>query len=171
MALSAHKYLSKRIPQGAKPGKKLAIVFDIDETLLSNLSHIVANDYGYIPKLWDRWVTEAKAPAIIPIQTVYDAALHAKIDIFIITGRKESDQIGTERNLHQVGYTSWTKIFYMPEATEQPLTIAGYKTETRRRLTMEGYTIIANLGDQNSDLANGYAEKTFKIPNPFYLVK
>jgi hypothetical protein len=30
--------------------------------------------------------------------------------------------------------------------------------------------IIANLGDQFSDLAGGYAERTFKLPNPFYSI-
>lgn len=171
VALSANKFLAKRIPEGAKPGKKLAIVFDIDETLLSNLTHIVANDYGYVPKIWDRWVADGQAPAIIPVQTVYDAAVRGKIDIFIITGRKESDQTGTERNLRQVGYETWTRIIYRPAPTEQPLSNAGFKTDVRRKLTQEGYTIIANIGDQASDLANGYAERIFKLPNPFYLSK
>ena len=39
------------------------------------------------------------------------------------------------------------------------------------KITADGYTIIANLGDQESDLAGGYAEKTFKLPNPFYLTE
>ena len=32
----------------------------------------------------------------------------------------------------------------------------------------QGFLIIANLGDQASDLAGGYAERAYKIPNPFY---
>ena len=171
VALAANKFLAKRIPQGAKPGKKLAIVFDIDETLLTNLNHIMANDYGYVPKIWGKWVIDGQALAIVPIQTVYDAAVRAKIDIFIITGRTESESFSTERNLRQIGYETWTRIIYRPDTTEQPLSNAGLKTDARRKLTQEGYTIIANIGDQNSDLANGYAERTFKVPNPFYLVK
>lgn len=171
VALAANKFLAKRIPQGAKPGKKLAIVFDIDETLLTNLNHIMANDYGYVPKIWGKWVIDGQALAIVPIQTVYDAAVRAKIDIFIITGRTESESFSTERNLRQVGYETWTRIIYRPDTAEQPLSNAGLKTDARRKLTQEGYTIIANIGDQNSDLANGYAERTFKVPNPFYLVK
>ena len=31
-----------------------------------------------------------------------------------------------------------------------------------------GYTIIFSMGDQDSDLAGGYAERTFKLPNPVY---
>ena len=172
VARSASEYIARRIPQGpAKPGLKLAIVFDIDETLLSNAAHIMANDYGYVPKVWDHWVDEGVAPAILPVKAVYDTVVQAKVDIFLITGRKDSDRVGTEKNLRHAGYLSWTKIFYKPETADKPLTMEGFKTETRRKLTLEGYDIIANIGDQASDLANGYAERTFKLPNPFYISK
>jgi hypothetical protein len=29
------------------------------------------------------------------------------------------------------------------------------------------YTIIANIGDQPSDLAGGFAERVFLLPDPF----
>ena len=32
----------------------------------------------------------------------------------------------------------------------------------------QGYTILLSLGDQESDLTGGYAERTFKLPNPVY---
>jgi hypothetical protein len=32
----------------------------------------------------------------------------------------------------------------------------------------QSFLIIANLGDQASDLAGGCAEHAYKIPNPFY---
>jgi hypothetical protein len=40
--------------------------------------------------------------------------------------------------------------------------------KTRARIDTEGrrYTIIANVGDQQSDLINELAEMTFKVPNP-----
>jgi predicted secreted acid phosphatase len=168
VALQANKYLTRRIPRGAK-GKKMAVVFDVDETLLTNLRHIQANDYGYVPKAWDDWIAQAQAPAIGPVQTVYDTAVRGKVDIFFVTGRGEKDRNGTEKNLREVGYEKWTKIFYKPEPNpDQPLTAAGFKTEVRRQLTKDGYVIIANIGDQRSDLANGYAERVFKLPNPFY---
>ena len=37
-----------------------------------------------------------------------------------------------------------------------------------RHLAEQGYTILLSMGDQESDLAGGYAEKTFKLPNPVY---
>ena len=33
-----------------------------------------------------------------------------------------------------------------------------------------GYDIVANFGDQFSDLNGGFADTTFKIPNPNYFL-
>ncbi|MBI2814062.1 MAG: HAD family acid phosphatase [Opitutae bacterium] len=171
VAAQANKYLVKRIPKGIpkrdKVSTKLAVVFDIDETTLSNVRHIQAMDYGYVPKAWDAWVSEGQCTAIYPVQAVYQTALNAKIDVFFITGRRESDAPGTERNLRQVGYESWTRIIYKPAGFTE--STKAFKIDARRKLAAEGYLIIANLGDQNSDLAGGYAERVFKLPNPFYL--
>ena len=172
VALEANKYLVKRIAKGAKGGKKLAIVFDIDETTLSNLTQILAHDFGYVEKDWNAWVAAGRAPAIIPVQTVYDTAVRGKVEVFFITGRREEDRSATERNLRDVGYDTWTKVFFKPSAAEEPdLTTKGFKIDTRRKLEQQGYVIIANVGDQDSDLLGGYAERWFKLPNPFYITK
>lgn len=170
VALQANKYLVKRIARGAKGGKKLAIVFDVDETTLSNLSQILTRDFGYVPKEWDAWIAAGRAPAIIPVQTIYDTAVRGKIDVFFITGRGEKDRSSTERNLRDVGYETWTKILYKPD-NDPDLTTRGFKIDMRRKLEQQGYDIIANVGDQESDLIGGYAERWFKLPNPFYITK
>ena len=33
-----------------------------------------------------------------------------------------------------------------------------------------GYDIVANFGDQFSDLNGGFADQTFKVPNPMYFL-
>ncbi len=43
-----------------------------------------------------------------------------------------------------------------------------YKSGTRAYIESQGYDIVANFGDQYSDLLGGYADKTFKLPNPNY---
>ena len=43
-----------------------------------------------------------------------------------------------------------------------------YKSGTRAYIESLGYTIVANFGDQFSDLLNGFSVKTFKMPNPNY---
>jgi hypothetical protein len=44
----------------------------------------------------------------------------------------------------------------------------AYKSGTRAYLESLGYEIVASFGDQYSDLEGGYADKTFKMPNPNY---
>ena len=43
-----------------------------------------------------------------------------------------------------------------------------YKSGTRAYIESQGYDIVADMGDQFSDLLGGYADKTFKMPNPNY---
>ena len=43
-------------------------------------------------------------------------------------------------------------------------------TEDFKQLTEQGYTILLSIGDQQSDLDGGYAERTFKLPNPVYFL-
>jgi hypothetical protein len=43
-----------------------------------------------------------------------------------------------------------------------------YKSGTRAYIESQGYDIVADFGDQFSDLEGGHADKTFKMPNPNY---
>jgi acid phosphatase len=40
----------------------------------------------------------------------------------------------------------------------------------RNEIEQGHYTIIANIGDQPSDLSGGHAERTFLLPDPFYRI-
>lgn len=168
VALQANKYLTKRVTK-VKPDQKLAIVFDIDETVLTNLTQMQENDFGYVPAVWKRWLAEARAPAIVPVQAVYETAVRHNVAVFFITARHESDRASTEKNLRDVGYDKWEKVYLMADDTEKPARL--YKTAARVQIEADGYTIVANVGDQTSDLQGGHAERTFKLPNPFYIVK
>jgi predicted secreted acid phosphatase len=171
VAASATRYLAQRIPKGTAD-KKMAVIFDIDETTLSNLPHLLAQDFGYVGAVWDRWVLSSQARAIAPVQTIYDLAVRSQVAVFFITGRDESQRRATEENLRTVGFKTWTKAYFRPSASTQAKPSArAYKTAIRRELVAESYVIIANIGDQDSDLAGGYAEKTFKLPNPFYRIE
>ena len=47
-------------------------------------------------------------------------------------------------------------------------TTIQYKSGTRAYIESQGYDIVADFGDQFSDLEGGFADKTFKMPNPNY---
>jgi hypothetical protein len=46
----------------------------------------------------------------------------------------------------------------------------AFKAPVRAGLEREGHRVIANVGDQPSDLEGGYAERSFLLANPFYRV-
>lgn len=155
----------------ATPNERLAVVFDVDETVISNLSHMREMDFGYVVIPWNDWVRQADGPALAPVKSVYDVCRQLSVAVFFITGRKDPrDRAGTEDNLRRQGMGDYTRlILALPE--ENGMTTAARKTKARASVqSEEGYTIIANLGDQMTDLEGGYAERTFKLPNPFYTI-
>lgn len=153
--------------RAARGGPGLTVVFDLDETLLWNWPHIAENDFGYRPAAWTQWVEEGRAPVIESVREVYRAARRLGVEVVFITGRRERDRPGTEKNLRAIGCTDYAALICKPN--DDRGTSGAYKTRERERLTRAGRTIIANLGDQASDLEGGFAERTFKLPNPFYL--
>jgi acid phosphatase len=165
---SAKPFLTARIRKG---GEKLAVVFDIDETVLSNIPHMKKADWGYQPDNWDAWVAQADAPVLAPVRDVYETALTLGYKVVFLTGRTEADRAATARNLRLQGMGTYEKLILRPRKGTAPYAKAvDFKTEVRKNLTTEGYTIVASFGDQDSDLEGGYAERTFKLPNPFYKI-
>ena len=166
IAALAREYLAEAL---GRPGAgKPALVLDIDETALSNYPHIASMDFGYIPSAWKAWIQEAQAPAIQGVLELYRFARSKDVAVLFITGRYEHERAATERNLRQAGYGEWAELIMKPDGDK---TATGrYKTAERKRLTQSGYRILANVGDQSSDLERGYSESVFKLPNPMYYV-
>jgi len=170
----AAAFLESRVPRGGK----LAIVLDIDETALSNLPSLRANDYGFIisgpcdlprgPCGLLAWIGMARAEPINPFLTLARLARQRGVAVFFLTGRPERLRAATERNLRGAGY-EWTGVLLKPDALNTQSAVE-FKAPERKKLVDQGYTIIVNMGDQISDLEGGFAERTYKLPNPFYFV-
>jgi acid phosphatase len=166
VAVEAEKFLARRAVR-ATPGERLAIVYDIDETVLSNYPHIKSQDFGYVPAVWNAWVDRAAAPAITPMRDLVLRSLELGYTVFYITGRTEpTERAPTAHNLVREGLGDYERLIMKPEGA--PGTAAVRKAEQRAAIEAEGYTIVASLGDQWSDLTGGAMERGFKLPNPFY---
>jgi hypothetical protein len=151
----------------AHAAKKLAIVFDIDETALSNYSAIVADNFTFGPKSQAEATGEIGV-AIKPTLAVFDDAKKRGVTPFFITGRPEAQRAPTVENLHREGFDGYKQLYLKPAGTT--LTTVAYKSGARKDIEKQGYTIVANIGDQYSDLAGGHAKSAFKLPNPFYFL-
>jgi hypothetical protein len=173
----------------AKDGGHLAIVLDIDETSLSNWEEMKANDFGLIkdgpcnvaksdvsgsvpnaPCGFGAWVLLAKGKPLDTLR-LFKIARANNVAVFFITGRKDDEkhkvQEATVENLRKAGYTDWAGLKFFDDKS----TIQEFKTAKRNEIEESGYKIIANVGDQYSDLRGGHAERIFKVPNPFYFVR
>ncbi|MGJ8725179.1 MAG: HAD family acid phosphatase [Roseibacillus sp.] len=164
----AETFLRARKAQG---GEKLTVIFDIDETTLSNLPHMKETDWGYQPDVWDAWVATAEGEAIEPLRKIYQVAIELGMKVIFLTGRTEADRTPTARNLSKEGMGTYERLILRPRKGTVPYQDAViFKTNIRQNLTKEGYTIVANFGDQTSDLEGGYSERIYKLPNPFYRI-
>jgi predicted secreted acid phosphatase len=147
--------------------KKLAIVFDVDETALSNYSAIVADGFVYGPQSQAEAVNEIGV-AIKPTLDLYRLAQSKGIDVFFITGRGEAQRAPTEHNLQREGFTGYKQAILKPAGFTG--TTVAYKSGARGAIEQQGYHVVASVGDQYSDLAGGHEDTAFKLPNPFYFL-
>ncbi len=145
-----------------------AIVLDIDETTLSNYPHLEEYDFAYLPKFWRQWVDSASAPPLQGPLQFFRKARQSDVAVFFITGRSERDREATTKNLRSAGFEGYQALIMRENGSEQDVGV--FKQQNRRKLFEQGYTIVVNLGDQLSDLEGGYAESSFKLPNPMYYV-
>jgi acid phosphatase len=149
--------------------KNAAFVFDIDETSLSNIEYEVEKNFGYDQASWDKWVEEAKAPAIKATKRFYDSLIKRNIHIIFITGRNTQQYDVTVKNMQKVGYRKYDTI-----VCKSPIfkgkTAEEYKSQIRKELSNK-YKIIGSIGDQWSDLNGGWTILKIKLPNYMYFIK
>lgn len=165
----AMRYLDLRLERHDFHAKKPAIVLDIDETALSNYPAMLRLDFGGTYK--EMWEDAYKGSdgAILPTLKLFRYAKEKNIAIFFITGRYEPEREVTVKNLAKVGFTDYDKLILRSDGYLK-MSTSEYKSAVRKQLTDEGYLILLNVGDQLSDLRGGYADKAFKVPNPYYLL-
>jgi len=169
---------SSWLEQQAKLVERPAIVLDIDETSLSNWSAYKVNGWARIvngacnlergPCGLRAWQESARAPALKPTLNLVKRARTLGVAVFFITGRPANLRDATERNLREQGF-EWEGVILQPIGASFA-SAADFKAPERKKITERGYTILLSMGDQQSDLTGGYAERTFKLPNPVYFL-
>jgi predicted secreted acid phosphatase len=165
--------------EAAHGASRPALVLDVDETALSNWQVIQANDFGRFatgpcalpegPCGWAVWDQLGHGTPLPPTVELVDAARGLGVAVFFITGRPESQRTATERNLREAGYQGFAGLDMIADG-QLFAHAADFKAPRRAAIEAAGYTVIANMGDQLSDLAGGNALHTFLLPNPFYRI-
>jgi predicted secreted acid phosphatase len=177
--------------------KTKAIVLDVDDTTLRTWNYEIASNFAFNPTTNGQYVTDQLfQPVFGMVDTVRQAETEGYA-IFYLTGRGATQEAATLGNLTadgvgvDAGYPKPTALsdgedglFTKPAVADYPdylkaacagdpdgkCTTIHYKSATRAHIESLGYDIVANFGDQYSDLKGGSADKTFKLPNPTYFL-
>jgi predicted secreted acid phosphatase len=140
VAEQASAYLDSRLPD---PKQNPAIVLDIDNTALES-----TYSPGFV------------VPATKPVLAVALQAKKLGAAVYFVTARPDFLRLWTQFNLTQAGYPVdgiYLKSGFVSDQAQ--------KTAARIAIEKLGHTIVANIGNNDTDLAGGHAEKTFKLPD------
>ncbi|MBD0735490.1 HAD family acid phosphatase [Streptomyces sp. CBMA29] len=181
----AKQYLAHEVGHGGKGGHnghaaKPAIVLDVDDTSLNTYNYELEVGFAYTPASNSAYIANKNMDAVFGMEKLTNWAADQGITVFWVTGRPEAQRADTVRNLAAVGYkpAADTAHLYLKNAASPPsylpcgstCTTIEYKSGTRKHIESLGYNIVGNFGDQYSDLTGGYADKSFKLPNPMYFL-
>jgi hypothetical protein len=174
-----------------------AIVLDVDDTTLATWNYEVASNWAFNVTTNGQFVTGQLFPAVPGMVEMVQRAAAEGYAIFYLTGRGATQEAATLGNLTadgigvDAGYPAPTQLndgedglFTKPAVPDYPdylkaacagdpngsCTTIHYKSATRAHIESLGYDIVANFGDQYSDLTGGYADHVFKMPNPNYFL-
>ncbi|MEW2288932.1 HAD family acid phosphatase [Streptomyces sp. NPDC047841] len=182
----ARSYIDKAARKAHHRGEKPAVVFDIDDTLLLSLDYEKRYNYTYNSGTWNDYVNRADRPAVFGSPELVRYAASKGVEVFYNSGLSEAQRAAAVENLKKVGADvnlDAGHVFLKDKANPPAYlkdcatpgtwncTTVQYKSGTREHIEDDlGYEIIANFGDQYSDLDGGHADRTYKLPNPTYFV-
>ncbi len=146
--------------------KNVAIVSDIDETLLDNRLEFERHP-KFTWELFDQWINESVAPTLKPTFEFLSWARAHGFAVFLITGRTEDQRRATINNLVKRN-VSFDGLYMRPEGTHA--LSEEMKSTYRKQIEAMGFKIVVNIGDQVSDLYGGSAEDCEKLPNRIYYI-
>jgi hypothetical protein len=115
--------------------KKRAVVFDIDETSLSNYTAINADNFTFGPQSQAEAVNEI-GTAIEPTLDLFNLAKKKGYATFLITGRRENVRDHTASNLAREGFTGYTQLILRPVGGTG--TTVDYKAGERAKIEDQG---------------------------------
>jgi predicted secreted acid phosphatase len=161
----ARVYLDRRVHAGVK---RPALVLDIDDTSLSTYAYEKAHDFGFDNASWNVDATKG-FPAIPATLALARHAAAEHIAIFFVTGRRTNQGALTRKNLLAAGFR--VDGLYLRPLGDKAHSVVPFKSGARAAIEAKGYTILESIGDQQSDLSGGHAERTFKLPNPMYFLR
>lgn len=151
-------------------GKPMAIVTDIDETVLDNSPYngkLILTGEGFTDEGWYDWGKQIKAEPVPGARAFFNYVADKGISIFYISNRDAVQQAETLANLKQSG-------FPMADEAHILLKTTTSGKEVRRNKVAETHDIVMLLGDNLSDFTDVFdrqgTEKRFVLTDSLQAV-
>ena len=171
------------ILQQHSAAKPLALVTDIDESILDNSpeqANDLMNKTTYTEESWIDWTDKAIAKALPGAVEFFNYANSKGVNCFYISNRRPIEKETSIKNLRQAGFPQADSIHVMMKGESSD-------KEGRRELVSKDYTIVMLIGDNLNDfdkqfykqnavtrssLADSskqlFGTKFIVLPNPLY---
>ena len=146
----ARLQLDKVLTKMASPNTKLAVVTDIDETVLDNSpfnGKLIELDKPFSKDLWLEWGNLSNADTIPGALEFFNYTANRGIEIFYISNRFAEQQRVTINNLKKFGFpfADEAHVFLKDKSSEK---------ESRRQKVTKTHQIVLLLGDNLSDFSS-----------------
>lgn len=147
------------IPRKKLRKQKLAIITDLDETILDNSyqeAQQIKDGKEYSPQSWKQWTNQSAATAVPGAVEFLQAAKQKGISIFYISNRDTGEVTTTLLNLQKL---------QLPDAdTAHMLFLLNTSSkEVRRQKVMQDYEVIMLMGDNLTDFTTAFEKKPIDI--------
>jgi 5'-nucleotidase (lipoprotein e(P4) family) len=151
LCFQAYNLAALRIDQAISHRKKgdkpLAVITDIDETLLDNSpedARAAFHNQEFDSKAWKRWTTRGIADTVPGAPAFFKYAAKRGVAVFYISNRDEDESAGTLKNLRR---------YHLPYADNAHLLLKGATSskEDRRQLVLKKYKVVLLCGDNLAD--------------------
>ncbi len=186
LAYQAYNIAKSRLDEileSKKKSDKLAVITDIDETVIDNSPYnarLIKEEKEYDRESWIQWGKEKKAGAAPGAVEFFNYAADKGVEVFYISNRYDTQKKETMENLDILG---------LPFIDEEHFLLrekSGGK-KPRREMVMENFEVVLLLGDNLSDfselfdgqptekrnrtaddLREEFGKKFIVFPNPMY---
>jgi 5'-nucleotidase (lipoprotein e(P4) family) len=143
------------IPRRKLRRQKLAIITDLDETILDNSyqeAQQIKEGKEYSPQSWKNWTNQSAATAVPGAVAFLQAAKRKGIHIFYISNRDTTEINSTLLNLQKL---------QLPDAdiAHMLFLLNTSSKEVRRQKVMQDYEVVMLMGDNLTDFTTAFEKK------------
>lgn len=137
----------KEILDAPPKGKPLAIMTDLDETVMENTGfavQMIQHCEGFNPTNWSQWEQHG-TPTLIPgALAFFNYANEHGVAIYYVSNRSVANQASTLATIQKLG---------LPQATNEHLLLQGPSKQVRRQHIQQDHALVMQLGDTLSDFS------------------